>query len=371
MNVKKIVKNLWWGLTAFSVINNLPDAVIFVGEDGRITRFNRKAKEIFGLSDDEEAPIVYFDTIVKDGMNGASQSAQNSKPVLTSATVAARDFYVELNAVKHRRGYCINLRDMSKLTDEIVNEDKILRFNNEKNAMLAKLEGDIKSPLTSISGFSKGLLDGLGGTLSEKQAKYVKIINSNSEELYNFLDKLLEFSYAESSIYESEFHNFDIIDSLKSVISDVEAVLSAKKLAFDFDYEDIEKRTIYGDMNSIKRAFQNILETSISMTETGAVAVKVTNPDETVCLQYGLDVNRAKSYLQIVVCDSGTGIPEEEMKYLCEPYAQLEKGKKNFLRALKLGSASILVKRADGFINITSEVMKGSRFEIILPVEKD
>ena len=58
------------------------------------------------------------------------------------------------------------------------------------------------------------------------------------------------------------------------------------------------------------------------------------------------------------------------MKYLCEPYAQLEKGKKNFLRALKLGSASILVKRANGLINITSEIMKGTKFEIILPIEK-
>ncbi len=371
MNVKKLAKKLWWSLTAFQTINNLPDAVIFVDSDGRIIRFNKKACEIFGLSNDDEAPIVFFDTVVVEGMTIVRKSALCLKPFLASATVAAKDFYVELNAVKHGSGFCINLRDMSKLTEEIVNEDKILRFNNEKNAMLAKLEGDLKSPLTSISGFSKGLLDGLGGELTEKQAKYVKIINSNAEELYSFMDKLLEFSYAESSIFESEFHNFDIIDALKSVISDASDSIIAKKLAFDFDYDEIEKRTIYSDMNSVKRAFKNILETSISMTEAGAIAVKVSNPDEAACLKYGLDAAKAKSYLQIVICDSGTGVPDDEMKYLCEPYAQLEKGKKNFLRALKLGSASILVKRANGFINITSEVMKGSRFEIILPVEKD
>ena len=59
------------------------------------------------------------------------------------------------------------------------------------------------------------------------------------------------------------------------------------------------------------------------------------------------------------------------MKYLCEPYAQLEKGKKNFLRALKLGTASILIKRANGLINIHSEVKVGTKFEIILPIEKE
>jgi hypothetical protein len=60
------------------------------------------------------------------------------------------------------------------------------------------------------------------------------------------------------------------------------------------------------------------------------------------------------------------------MRYLCEPYAQLEKGKKNFMRALKLGSATILIKRSEGLFNVNSEVMKGTTFEIILPIkEKD
>ena len=236
--------------------------------------------------------------------------------------------------------------------------------------MLAKLEGDIKSPLTSISGFAQGLLDGLGGNLTEKQAKYVKIINANADELYNFMDKLLEFSYAESSIFESEFHKFDIVEAMKSVIKDCENELNAKKLPFDFDYEKIEKRNVYTDSNAIKRAFKNILETAISMTETGYVTVKLSNPDELTSIKYNINPENSKSYLQITIRDTGVGIQEEDMRYLCEPYAQLEKGKKNFLRALKLGSASILVKRANGLINITSEIMKGTKFEIILPVEK-
>ena len=370
MNVKKIAKNLWWALTSFQTINNLPDAVIFTDKEGCITRFNKKAREVFGLSDAEDAPLVYFDTIVKDGMNNVKTSLKNNKPVLSTATLPVREFYIELNASKNGSGYCINLRDMTKLTDEIVNEDKILRFNSEKNAMLSKLEGDIKSPLTSISGFAQGLLDGLGGNLTEKQAKYVKIINSNAEELHTFMDKLLEFSYAESSIYEPEFHKFDIVEALKAVIKDCESELNAKKLTFDFDYDKIEKRNVYTDSNAVKRAFKNIIETAISMTETGYITVKLSNPDELTSIKYNINPEQSNSYLQITIRDTGVGIQEEDLKYLCEPYAQLEKGKKNFLRALKLGSASILVKRANGLINITSEIMKGTKFEIILPIEK-
>ena len=368
MNLDKLAKDFWWALTASSTIDKLPDSIIFTDTDGNIQHFNRKAQEVFGLVY-EEFKTEKFDNIIIDGVKHVRESLESSKPVLATAIVTGREFYVELNATRKGEGYCVSVRDLTKLTGELVNEEKIAKFNCEKNAMLAKLEGDLKSPLTSISGFSKGLLDGLGGNLSEKQTKYVKIINSNAEELYHFMDKLLEFSKAESSIYESEFHNFDIIEALKSVAKEFESVFAEKKLTFDINYEGISKRNIFSDSNAIKSAFRNILDVAISMTETGVVLVKLSIPDDETCLKYNLGVN-PESYLQITIRDTGVGIAEDEMKYLCEPYAQLEKGKKNFLRSLELGTATIMIKRADGIIDIYSEVMKGTEYSIILPIEK-
>lgn len=371
MNLDKLAKDLWWGLTAFRTIDNLPDSVVFVDSEGVVEQFNKKAAEVFGLNS-EEFSHIKFNDIVKDGMDYLNISLADSRPVLATATIPGREFYIELNAVKKGRGYCVSLRDMTKLTKEIVNEDKIAKFNSEKNAMLVKLDNDIKSPLTSISGFSRGLLDGLGGELTEKQAKYVKIINNNADDLFHFMDKLLEFSYVESSLYEADYHNFDIVETFKAVIKDYEDELSEKKLAFDFDYEKVEKRSVFTDASAIKRILKNILEVAIAMTETGFISVKLSHPNEETCIKYNLDItaDKQKSYMQISIRDTGSGVSEDDMKYLCEPYAQLEKSKKNFLRALKLGSASILVKRANGLISISSEVMKGTKYEIILPVEK-
>jgi signal transduction histidine kinase len=75
--------------------------------------------------------------------------------------------------------------------------------------------------------------------------------------------------------------------------------------------------------------------------------------------------------LHITIADSGVGIGEDEVKFLCEPYAQLEKGKKNFARALKLGTATILIKRSEGLFDISSEVMNGAKYDVILPILKD
>ena len=372
MNVAKLIKDLWWTLTAYKTINDLPDSLIFVDSDGFITKFNAKAHEVFGLQNDEIVP-KRFNDIIDNGMKFVKASLDASKPILAMAKIPGREFYVELNASKKGLGYCISLRDMTKLTNELINEDKTIRFNNEKNAMLAKLEGDIKSPITSISGFSKGLLDGLGGELTEKQTKYVKIINSNADELYQFMDKLIEFSKAESSIYEENYNTFDIVELFKSISRDFENVISQKEISFDFDYYSLEKRNVYTDMNAVKTIYRNILEVVLSMTESGFISVRLTHPDEMTCIKYKLYIKKKKqkSYMQLTISASDSGIAEDDMKYLCEPYAQLEKGKKNFLRALKLGTASILTKRANGLISIKSEIMKGTKYCIVLPIEKE
>lgn len=373
MNLDKFVKNLWWTLTAFKTIDELPDAVIYADLVGNIKKFNKKAKKIFDLKEVETPEdIVNINDIIKDGSERINESLDLTRPILATATVNGSEFYVELNTTHKGKGYCICVRDITKLTNEIFNDDKTLRFNGEKNAMLAKIEDDIKSPITSISGFSRGLLDGLGGELSGKQAKYVKIINNNAEELYHFMDKFLEFSKAESSIYESCYQNFDIIEMFKSVIKDYESTIEEKKISIDLDYDTIEKRTAYTDFNAIKSAFRNIIETAISMTDTGYISVKVSHPNEITCVKYNLSItaNKKTSYMQISIRDTGIGVAEEDMKYLCEPYAQLEKGKKNFLRALKLGTSSILIKRANGLFDINSELRNGTKYEIVIPIEK-
>jgi signal transduction histidine kinase len=371
MNFSKVLKDFWWKVSAYKTIDTMPDSIVFVDFNGFIVKHNLKAAEVFGLADESDDLMLNIDDIIKDGLNVIIESTENQRPILTTGYMHGREFYVEVNANKKFGGYCVSIRDLTKLTDELVNEDKIAKFNGEKNAMLAKLESDIKSPITSISGFSKGLLDGLGGELTEKQAKYVKIISTNAEELHSFMNDLLEFSKVESSIYEPEVHNFDVVELLKSVAKEIDENTSGRQFSFEYDFSTIDKRNICMDSFALKTIFRNLLETSISMTETGFVFAKAEYPNEENCLKFGINSENRESYLHITIADSGVGIGEDEVKFLCEPYAQLEKGKKNFARALKLGTATILIKRSEGLFDISSEVMNGAKYDVILPILKD
>lgn len=104
------------------------------------------------------------------------------------------------------------------------------------------------------------------------------------------------------------------------------------------------------------------------MTESGSIMIRLCYPDEETKMAFGLD--DYKTYLLLTVKDTGSGIAQEDMKYLCDPYAHLEtSSKKNFLRSLKLGSASIFIKRLGGKISINSEVMQGTMYSVVIPTE--
>ena len=366
MNFEKLVKKLWWFFSASKTIDDMPDSMLFVDSSGYIARANKKACDCFNITDSED-PIRIKD-LVSGGMNVVNESLRKKQPVLAIAKAPNRDFYVELNASRKWNGYFIVIRDVSKLTNEKTTEMMIARFNGEKNAMLTKLESEIKSPITSITGFSKGLLDGLGGALSDKQEKYVKIINSNANDLYQFMDKLLEFSYCESSLYEPKFQKFDIIIKIKEILKEYKELFEYKNIQFDFNYDEIDSRTLYFDEKAFEIIFKNIFDTSYDMLESGCISFHIRVPNEEMSMTYGLDDN--KKYIQFLIKDTSSGIEKEDMKYLCDPYYQIEKGRKNFIRALRLGSASILTKRSEGYIDVTSDTMQGVLYNVILPVLK-
>ena len=295
-------------------------------------------------------------------------------PIIAGAfTSTAREFFIELNAKKYHGSFIVTIRDITAMTNILTNAEKTSQFNKEKNAMLVKLANEIKSPINSIVGFSQALIDGIGGEINEKQDKYVKIINKNSNDLLYFMEKFIEFAYAESTLYEYDFQTFDIVNAIQNVIRGNDLAISAKGLTVNFDYEEIVKRAIYSDEKSLKTILQNLLETSIKLTDTGSISFKAFYPSEELVKSLRAFENvKVESLIQISISDTGIGLQETEMDGLFEPYNQLDKqNKKNMVRSISLGTSNILAKRLQGIVWAESEVMKGTTFNLIIPIEKD
>lgn len=368
-----IFTNLFSGINLKEILRKLPDAVLLVDGEGRIIWTNKEAEFLFNLDTTEEIDY-YFDDIISSGTELAAQSACKHVPVIAGAVGDGREFFVEMNASQIEDQFIITVRDVTAMTKVLANAEKTGRLNKDKNIMLSKLTHDFKSPVQSIIGFSNALTDGLGGELTEKQSKYVKIINKNADELLYFMDKFFEFSKAESSLVHFEFKTFDVVNCVNEIIKTNDAAISAKNLLINIDYENLANRPITTDESALKTILQNVLETSLNLTEIGSINISLSNPDMDMVIKSGLKViNKAQntSYLLISIKDTGRGIKEIERDGLFEPYSQLDKtNKKNFIRSVSLGTVQNLLTRLHGTIQVESEIMKGTKFNIIIPIEK-
>lgn len=365
-NATMNITNLFSSINPKEVIKNLPDALLVIENDGRIVWANNKASVIFEMSI-SHLKGLNFNEIVADGLELAEKSYSRRTSMVTGAfSIEGKEFFVEINAKKYIDQFFITIRDVTAMTNVLVTAERTGRLNKEKNIMFVKLSNEIKSPLQSIIGFSQALLDGLGGEINDKQEKYIKIINKNSSELLNFMEKFIEFSQAESSLFKSENQPFDITNLIQTVVKNTENLLFGKNVVLTYDFEELEKRVINGDENAVKVILSNVLETSAKMTDSGSIAVKISTLSED-----NLHANLQKSadsYIHITVSDTGMGLAANEIEGIFEPYTQLDKAnKKAIVRSIALGSAYTLVKRLGGTIWVESEVMKGSVFNIILP----
>lgn len=366
--------NLFSGINLKEILRNLPDAVILLDNSGRILWTNREAEYLFNIDTSEEVDL-YFDDFVNKGLELVNRSSDKHVPVIAGATTGENsEFFIELNASLMEDQFIVTIRDVTAMTKVLANAEKTGRLNKDKNLMLNKLTNDFKSPLQSIIGFSNALTDGLGGEIAEKQSKYVKIINKNATDLLYFMDKFFEFSKAESNLVKLDIKTFDVINKIQEIIRANENSINSKKLTINLEFEELASKTITTDENILKTVLQNILEVSLKLTEIGSITITLTNPDMENVIKRGVKViNQADSraYLQISVKDTGMGLKEIELDGLFEPYSQLDKiNKKNFIRSVMLGTVRTLLGRLNGTVWVETEIMKGTTFNIILPVEK-
>ena len=367
--------NLFSNINPKEVITNLPDAVFVIDFDGKVLWANDKAAVIFE-SKIRDLKGLNFDEIVANGMELAEKSYSKRNSVVTGAfTIEGKEFFIEMNAKKYIDQYFITIRDVTAMTNVLAIAERTGRLNKEKNVMFVKLSNEIKSPIQSIIGFSQALLDGLGGEINDKQNKYVKIINKNSTELLYFMEKFLEFSQAESSLFHCDKQIFDIVNAIQTIVRNNDNALNAKDLTVNYDFEELTKKAVYNDENAVKIVLQNVLETSIKLTDTGSITIKCDHPDLELVEKCGVKLIKDAentSYVRISITDTGMGLAESELEGIFEPYTQLDKvHKKTIVRSITLGTAYTITKRLGGAIWINSGVMKGSTFYIILPVEKN
>lgn len=223
----------------------------------------------------------------------------------------------------------------------------------ERHRFLLAVAHDIKAPLSSILGY---LELARSEYTAPDELKALQSMRDSGQYILSLLEKLLEFSSLEQGNVQVHPDCFDVWDLCEGLAEMFAPLAAQKNLAFDFYTEKSQRLCVYADAVKIRQIFINILSNAVKYTTSGGIRL-------------GFEYDGEQ--LHFLVCDSGVGIPDEDMDSLFKPFMRIEKNSR-LAQGSGLGMYVVkgLVELLHGEIKVQSEVGKGTQIEVILPASE-
>ena len=257
--------------------------------------------------------------------------------------------------VKQTQEQMDRLEELVELrTSDLAEANKALaELHEQKDAFLAVLTHDMRSPLTNIHGYATLLRD--HADFPDEQRRHMaEIILRNELALLDIVNNILDIEHLESGApILLERQNFDLIFLIDELIESGQAPAQEKKIQIAHKSET-RPVFIHADRQKVARILQNLLSNAVKYTpEEGQVTVAAR-------------MNGRHIYLE--VADTGYGIPADELPHIFDRFSRVAKHKNKAVgTGLGLAIVKNLVEAHDGEINVTSEEGVGSLFQIKLP----
>jgi two-component system OmpR family sensor kinase len=233
--------------------------------------------------------------------------------------------------------------------------EQVEAVQQSQRDFVANVSHELKTPLTSIQGFSQALLDGTAAT-PEATARAARVIHEETERMRRMVDDLLTLARFDAGQMVMAREPVELGPLLSSCVEKLAPQAQAAHVTVELDAS--EKVTVPGDADRLAQVLTNLVDNSIAHTPQGG---KVT-----------LAVHRsAESSVEIAVTDSGEGIPAEEISRVFERFYQVDKSRPR-RRGAGLGLAIVkeIVEAHGGTIVAESVVGLGSRFTVRLPAKQ-
>lgn len=224
-----------------------------------------------------------------------------------------------------------------------------------RRRFLAHMSHELREPLTNIIGFSRVILKGIDGPVSEQQRGDLEIVYANGQHLLGLINDLLDVAEIEAGLMELDFREVDLKELIGSVMATTSALVRDKDIQLRQEIHP-SLPSIEADEMRLRQVLLKLLTNAAKFTAHGSITVRAW-PDD--------------SSIRVVVADTGQGVSEEDRKRLFERF---EKGEAGVNRSQGVGVGLSLCKEFvemhGGRIWVESEVGKGSTFTFSLPLRQ-
>jgi signal transduction histidine kinase len=225
-----------------------------------------------------------------------------------------------------------------------------LAYDRDRTAFLAALSHELRTPLNAILGFTDVLLSEVDGPLSPDALENLTIVRGSGQHLRSLIDDILDLSALESGELRLDCRVVDVFPVAAEVVREAEVTAGAKGLGIEISGKPA---TAYADARRVRQIVGNLVGNAVKFTERGNVHVRVDPRDGGVA---------------IAISDTGPGIAPEEREAIFQEYWQsLDAERRRTGTGLGLAITRRLVQMHRGFIDLRSQLGKGSTFTVVLP----
>lgn len=352
-----------------SIIDASPDLIYFRNEEGQFAGCNRVAEELTGRSQDELLGLtpheVYDEELATQVVRSDSEVLEKNISVTEELWLRFPDGkqrYFEMRKVPffdyegERLGLLAFGRDM---TERIKAEKAAEKASKDKTKFIATISHELRTPLNGIVGLSRMMRD---TKLNKEQFTWVSTIYASAITLGNIFNDIIDLDKLERDKIELSYKTLSLerfTDELSSVI---ELLAADKKLKFVSTVVKPIPEFVQVDGTRLRQILWNMLFNAVKFTQKGHVRLTVsatTLPDNktaNVCFE---------------IEDTGVGIPQADIDKIFAMYYQVDHPDHQSATGTGIGLAICkeMVDRMNGNIEVISEVGRGTRFIINIPLK--
>ncbi len=242
---------------------------------------------------------------------------------------------------------------LEKAKERAEQSDKI------KTAFLNNISHEIRTPLNAIMGFSNLLRDNYPNSTNNS---YIDQIVNNGHSLIQLFEGIIELARIESGDIITKTSTCSVNEILNDVYIAFTQMQNREKKDIEFsllNHCQADDLTIVSNSRRIKQILSYLLDNAFKFTEQGFIKIEAE-----------ISFMESDKYLLISVKDTGIGIAPDKYEYIFERFNKIQEGEK-FYQGIGLGLsiAQSIANTLGGFIEVESEINKGSTFKLFLPLE--
>ncbi len=235
----------------------------------------------------------------------------------------------------------------NRMTDSL-SKNEMVRRN-----FISNVSHELKTPMTTISGFIDGIIDGT--VEPEKQKHYLNIVSSEVKRLSRMVQSMLSIARLESDERVLNPTDFDFAELVLSVVVSMEQKITDKNLNIE-GLDRLSHTVINADKDLIHQVVYNLVDNAVKYSAQGG------------CVSFSS--HRISDRFEFSVRNDGVGISSEDMEHIFERFYKVDKSRADHKDSLGLGLyiTKTIVDMHDGDISVKSGEDSYTEFKVSLPI---